>query len=414
MRRGRECRPRGDTLSLRHRCLRSRARRHLRRTVAARDPGGEPAARPRHRTRRHRDPADAQRAGDILRAVGRRDRGRRQPRQLLPRCLADRRHHEAGRRPGADRGRCLDLPRHLAEGRGHPCGDAGAEGVPRRRRCRHARRRRLRRGLRGPAGRSAGGAEGCPTRHRGGALPHRRDDGTAQARQAHARRPGADGVDQHAGVRSRAGHGAAQSAAAIPCRRLAVRGAGADRQRLDGRDPDGAGRAQSQRRARLLGHRRAQPGRCRRRRADHAGGDHERAARRPRPRLAESLRDRRLDRAGRAHPAHRTRDRCAGDRGLWHDRSALLLDHESAAWRAPHRIGRPAPALHRDPHRRCGARRRDPRRLSHRRDRPRADARPAGHPGLSRSPPRPRRRAGRRLARFRRPRPARCRKAMSG
>ena len=118
-------------------------------------------------------------------------------------------------------------------------------------------------------------------RHRGGALPHRRDDGTAQARQAHARRPDADGVDQHAGVRSRAGHGAAQSAAAVPCRRLAVRGAGADRQWLDGRDPDGAGRAQSQRRARLLGHRRAQPGRCRRRRADHAGGDHERAARRP-------------------------------------------------------------------------------------------------------------------------------------
>ena len=67
------------------------------------------------------------------------------------------------------------------------------------------------------------------------------------------------------------------------------------------------------------------------------GGDHERAARRPRPLLAQGLRHRRLDRAGRADPPHRARDRRAGGRGLRHDRGALLLDHEPAARRAPRR-----------------------------------------------------------------------------
>ena len=228
------------------------------------------------------------------------------------------------------------------------------------------RRHRLRTGLRGPAGRPARGAEGDRSRHRGGAVPYRRDDRTAEARQAHPRRAHPDGLDQCAGLRFRAGHGAAQSLAAVPCRRLAVRRAVADRQRLDDPGPDAARRAQSQRRARLLGHRRAQQGRRRRRRADHAGGHHERAARRPRPVVAESLRDRWLDGARRAHPPDRARDRCAGGRGLRHDRSALLLDHESAARRAPPRVGRTAPALHRDPHRRRGARRHHPPRLRRR------------------------------------------------
>ncbi len=85
-----------------------------------------------------------------------------------------------------------------------------------------------------------------------------------------------------------------------------VRGTVADRQWLDDRNSHTAWRAQSQRRARLLGHRRAQPRQRGWRRADHLGGDHERDARRPRPFLAQVLRDRRLDGARRAHPAHRT------------------------------------------------------------------------------------------------------------
>ena len=124
----------GHSLPRRHRSRRSGARCHLRRAAAARDPDGEPAARPRYRARRHRHLADAERAGDLLRPVGRRDRGRRQSRELFPRSLADRRHHEAGGRAGVDRGRPVDLPGYLAEGGGHPRGDAGPEGVPRRRR----------------------------------------------------------------------------------------------------------------------------------------------------------------------------------------------------------------------------------------------------------------------------------------
>ncbi len=57
---------------------------------------------------------------------------------------------QAGAR-GADRGRPLDLPRHLAEGRSDPVGDARAESVPHRRRTSHRRRHRLRAGLRSPA-----------------------------------------------------------------------------------------------------------------------------------------------------------------------------------------------------------------------------------------------------------------------
>ena len=66
------------------------------------------------------------------------------------------------------------------------------------------------------------------------AVPHRRHDGTAEARTPHPRRAGAGRLDQHADVRSRARHGDDQPAAAVPCRRLDRRRAVADRQRLDG------------------------------------------------------------------------------------------------------------------------------------------------------------------------------------
>ena len=106
-------------------------------------------ARRGHRPERHRDDPDAQRAGDLLRAVGRGDRRGRQSGELLPQRLADRRHHEGGRRQGADRRRSVAVRRHLAEGRGDPRGDAGAQGVPRRRQRPRARRRdRLRGGHR--------------------------------------------------------------------------------------------------------------------------------------------------------------------------------------------------------------------------------------------------------------------------
>ena len=129
----RPCRPDRDPLPVRHDAGRSGARRALRRAAAARDPDREPARRRGHRPGRHRDHPDAQRAGDFLRAVGRGDRRGRQPGELLPQRLADRRHHEGGRRQGADRRRSLAVPRHLAEGRGDPRRAAGAQGVPRRR-----------------------------------------------------------------------------------------------------------------------------------------------------------------------------------------------------------------------------------------------------------------------------------------
>lgn len=77
------------------------------------------------------------------------------------------------------------------------------------------------------------------------------------------------------------GHGSAEPAASISCWRLAVRRAGTDRQWLDDRHSDAARRAQSQRGARLLEHRRAQQDHGRRCGADQPGGDHERAARGP-------------------------------------------------------------------------------------------------------------------------------------
>ena len=226
MRRGRERRPRGDTLPLRHRvppipCATSPSTNCWRRVIQAANLLHAHGIGPE----RHRDPADAQRAGDILRAVGRRDRGRRQPGELLPRCLADRRHHEAGRRQGADRGRCR---------RSSPT--SGRRSRRSARRCRASRCSasaakaaampgvdRLRSGLRGPAGRRLV-APKTLERDTVAALFHTGGTtGTAQARRAHARRPGAGGVDQHADVRPRAGHGAAQPAAAVPCRRLDLR-----------------------------------------------------------------------------------------------------------------------------------------------------------------------------------------------
>ena len=124
-----------------------------------------------------------------------------------------------------------------------------------------------------------------------------------------------------------------------------------------------------------------------RRRADDAGRDHERSARRARPPLAEGFRDGRLDRARRAHPAHRARDRRAGHRRLRHDRGALLLDDESRAWRAARRVGRSSLALYRGPHCRRRVGRYHPGRLPDRRDRSCPDARPAGHARLSRPAP---------------------------
>src|SRR5437763_1972622 len=78
------------------------------------------------------------------------------------------------------------------------------------------------------------------------------NDRPAQARAPHPRRAGDRGLDQHADVRPRAGRGADQPAAAVPCRRLDRRRPGADRQRLDRAAADAARRAQPQRGARLV------------------------------------------------------------------------------------------------------------------------------------------------------------------
>ena len=65
------------------------------------------------------------------------------------------------------------LPRHLAEGRGDPRGAAGAQGVPRRRQVpRMPASSTSKRRSRGPAGRSAGRAQDCPTRDTVAALFH--------------------------------------------------------------------------------------------------------------------------------------------------------------------------------------------------------------------------------------------------
>src|SRR5262249_47733809 len=91
----------------------------------------------------------------------------------------------------------------------------------------------------------------------------------------------------------------------FPVRRFPVRWPAPDRHRLALRLPGASGPAQSHRGARLLEHRRAQSRHYRGRGADHAGRDHERTTRGPRPLFDPRLRHRRLDRAGRAHPPHR-------------------------------------------------------------------------------------------------------------
>ena len=149
------------------------------------------------RPERHRDYLAAQRAGDLLRAVGRGDCGGRQSGELLPERFADRRHHAGGRREGADRRRSVAVCRHLAEGRGDSRGTAGAQDIPRRRqRPRPCRRDRLRGGHRRATGRQAPRPQDARARHRSGAVPHRRHDRAAEARAPHPRRADAGRLEQ--------------------------------------------------------------------------------------------------------------------------------------------------------------------------------------------------------------------------